>query len=148
MRFSEEFAGYCNGEDVDFSLRMSACGRLVVAGRAKLLHLHAHYGRPDSFGMGYWTLRNLHSVHRRCVPNRRWWDTAAFYYAFGMDTLIRAAWLVCPGENWERLKFVCGRMCFFLEVLCGKHRRKDAGDACRGGFGRGARTGSNELAGR
>lgn len=129
VRFTEEFSGYSNGEDVDFSRRMSTHGRLVVAGRAKALHLHASCGRPDPFGMGYWTLRNLHSVHRRCVANRGWWDAARFCYSFGMDTLVRAAWLIRPGDNLERLKFVCGRLTFFLELSGLKHRTTTEAEA-------------------
>jgi GT2 family glycosyltransferase len=117
VRFNEGFSGYSNSEDLDFSLRIGAHGRIIKCGEAIAHHLHEPGGRPNAYQMGYWTTRNLHHIHCTCLPQRRWWDACWFYYAFAMDALIRTVGLILPGQVAERFQFVRGRWTAVLELL-------------------------------
>lgn len=125
--FNETFQGYSSGEDLEFSLRMGREGLLLLAADARMVHLHDTAGRPDSFMMGYMGLKNLHHIQRTCLTGRTWRDGAWFVYAFGMDTLIRAMWLVYPGETWERVQFLRGRLRYFRELLWKAAREAEPG---------------------
>lgn len=120
VRFNEGFGGHSTGEDVDFSLRMARCGRLVVAGKARLLHLTDTGGRPNTYRMGYTGIRNSYDIHRRCLPNRTWRDGAWFAYAYGMDAVMRTVNLLAPGDRRRRWDFLRGRLRFLAEVLSGR----------------------------
>lgn len=122
--FDETFSGYSNGEDLEFSLRMRAHGRLVVAGTARAWHLRESSGRPNAYQMGYAGLTNLYRIHRHCLDRRTWRDAAWFLYAFGMDTLIRGGALIRPGETWQKIRFLQGRLRFFFQLprLARSHR--------------------------
>lgn len=115
--FNEGFAGYANGEDLEFSLKALRKGRLVVAGGARALHLHETAGRPDSFQMGYRTVANAYEIHRRCLADRTRRDAAYFAYAYALDTLIRGLAVVRLTGAGPRLRFVRGRIGFFRELL-------------------------------
>jgi len=118
--FNERFEGYGNGEDLDFSFRIRPKGRLAVAGRARVLHLHDEGGRPDAYEMGYESVRNWHDIHRRCLPNRTWADVAYFLYAFWLDALIQFV-AVLKGENLQgRWRFLLGRVRFLVDLCLGK----------------------------
>ncbi len=115
--FNEQFAGYANGEDLDFSLRMSRCGRLVVATGARLDHHHEPGGRPDPYALGFSTIRNAWEIHARCLRPRRLRDVSWFGYAFTLDTLIQCAPVLSPpGPAW-RLAYGRGRMACLLSLL-------------------------------
>jgi hypothetical protein len=120
VQFNESFLGYSNSEDLDFSLRMGVHGRLVTNGKAVARHLHAPEGRPNAFQMGYWTTRNLHQIHRTCLPQRRWSDACWFYYAFAMDALIRTVGLIRPRDVLQRFHFVRGRWTALLQLVLGQ----------------------------
>src|SRR5207249_3282879 len=70
--FNELFSGYGNGEDLEFSLRMRTQGTVLVAGKARILHLQEPGGRPDTNQMAYTNLRNAYYIHRHCIPDRSW----------------------------------------------------------------------------
>src|SRR5690606_34581860 len=57
-RFSEFFAGYSQGEDLEMSLRVGRHWRLVCAGDARIIHNKAKEGRPGSFLKGKMDVRN------------------------------------------------------------------------------------------
>jgi GT2 family glycosyltransferase len=119
--FNEQFLGYSNGEDLEFSLRMKRHGRLYVAGRARLLHIRDSEGRPDVYKMGYMNLYNAYYIHQHCVPRRRWWDAIWFFYAYGVDSLIRlGVSLVRRRADSELPLFLRGRLDFFVDLLRGK----------------------------
>lgn len=122
VRFNEGFGGHSTGEDVDFSLRMARCGRLVVAGKARLLHLTDTGGRPNTYRMGYTGIRNSYDIHRRCLPHRTWRDGAWFAYAYGMDAAMRSLNLLTPGDRRRRWDFLRGRMHFLAEILSGRFK--------------------------
>jgi GT2 family glycosyltransferase len=115
--FNEQFHGYAHGEDLEFSLLMRANGKVVVAGQARVLHLRADGGRPDSYQTGYFGLRNLYYIHRTCLADRTRRDAAYFWYAFGVDTLVRLAALIRPREVRARWQFVRGRLGFLGRLV-------------------------------
>lgn len=114
--FDAGFTGYGNGEDLDFSLRARAHGRLVVAGAARVLHLHAEGGRPDPERSAYDGARNLLRIHGTCGPVRRPGALAWFIYAYACDTALRLLTIARPGPLRARWQFVRGRMRFLWEL--------------------------------
>jgi GT2 family glycosyltransferase len=117
--YNETFRGYANAEDIEFSMRMQARGKVVLAGKAGLLHLHDGDGRPDPWQMGYLNLRNAYYIHRHCLERRTWKDGAWFFYAFGLDTLVRAVNLFRPRRTRDTWQYLQGRMHGFHELLRG-----------------------------
>jgi len=108
--FEENFGGYAQGEDLDFSLRLRAKGKLVIARAARLQHLCDPGGRPDAFRVGYMELYNRYHIHRRAIPGRGWRDAVWFAYAWTVDTLLLARHVRSP-RDWGRVtKQVAGRM--------------------------------------
>jgi GT2 family glycosyltransferase len=114
--FNERFGGHSMGEDLDFSLRMGQRGKLMVNGKARVLHMIEPAGRPNSYMLGYTGMRNAHLIHRECLKNRTWLDALWFVYAYFMDSLIRMLGLVRPGVILQRWRFLLGRLRFFLEM--------------------------------
>ncbi len=121
--FNELYSGYSNGEDLEFSLRMSSRGRLVLTGRARVLHLKEDSGRPSAYELGYLSIHNAYDIHRRCLPSRTWRDAVWFVYAYGLDTLMVLAKLVFPRGTHERWQYAKGRLRFFSQLL----RRQEQG---------------------
>lgn len=117
VRFNEDFGGHSTGEDLDVSLRMARHGRLMVSGKAHILHLHESAGRPNMSMMAYSGIRNAYDIHCRCLPNRSFLDATWFMYAYGTDTLLRGIMLLRPGGISLRWDFLRGRMRFFRECL-------------------------------
>jgi GT2 family glycosyltransferase len=117
VKFNEDFGGHSTGEDLDVSLRMARHGKLMLAGKAHVLHLPDRAGRPNSFMMAYAGVSNAHDIHRRCLRDRSLLDAAWFMYAFGMDTILRGLTCLRPGQISRRLHFVRGRARFFFERL-------------------------------
>src|SRR5256885_74701 len=103
-RFYEGFGGYAQGEDLDFSLRMRKQGTLVVAGRARALHLHASGGRPAPFRHGYMEIWNRYEIHRRDRGYRSGGDRIRFAYAWTLDTLLLTRHLLVPFRTAAILK--------------------------------------------
>ena len=106
--YNPAFAGYANGEDLEFSLRARRGGRLVVAGRARALHLHDAAGRPDAYRLGVMTGQNSHAIHRTCLPRRSWKDRAWFWYAALVNVAIGVAELAGRGDRTTRLQYLSG----------------------------------------
>lgn len=100
--FFSEFAGYAQGEDLDFSLRMRPHGKLLLACDARLQHLHDASGRPDGYRIGYMAIANRWQIHRRGLADRTPRDAARFVYAWGLDTLLMARHLLVPAR-WKRV---------------------------------------------
>ncbi len=123
--FNEGFGGHSTGEDLDLSLRMARHGKLLVAGKAHILHLHDKAGRPNSFMMAYAGIHNAYDIHRRCLPNRSFLDGVRFMYAFGMDTVLRSLTFLRPGQVSRRWNFIRGRALFFFERLFGRRSKLD-----------------------
>ena len=87
-RFNDQFAGYSNGEDLEFGLRMRSHGRLLMVGSARAQHLHEASGRPDAYALGKMTAKNNCVIHATCLRNRTWRDAARFVYATAVDVAL------------------------------------------------------------
>ncbi|HEU4628920.1 MAG TPA: glycosyltransferase [Gemmatimonadaceae bacterium] len=117
LGFHAGLDGYAQGEDLEFSLRARRHGRLLVAGAARVLHLHEPAGRPDAFRLGYMAIHNRYQIHRRGLPDRRWRDVAWFTYAWTLDTLLLVARLVVPRHAAATVKEMAGRMRAAYDLL-------------------------------
>jgi len=117
VKFNEDFGGHSTGEDLDVSLRMARHGKLMLAGRAHVLHLPDRAGRPNSYRSAYAGIRNAYDIHRRCLPDRTWRDEFWFFYAYAMDTLLRGLTILRPGQVQRRWNFVRGRTRFFWDRI-------------------------------
>lgn len=109
LGFFEGFRGYCQGEDLEFSLRAARKGTLVMAGAARVLHLHEASGRPDHFKRGYMAIYNRYQIHRRGLDGRTWRDGAWFCYAWTVDSLLLLRHMVVPRRIGPTLKQIAGR---------------------------------------
>jgi GT2 family glycosyltransferase len=119
LGFREAFAGYAQGEDLEFSLRARRRGKLVVAGSARLQHLHDASGRPDYYKIGYMAIRNRFELHRTGLDGRGWRDVVWFVYAWTVDTVMLARRFARPGyarATWQELR---GRMKAAGELVFG-----------------------------
>jgi GT2 family glycosyltransferase len=117
--FNEEFSGYAQGEDLEFSRRACARGRLFTACRARVVDAHEGGGRPDHFRLGYMAIYNRYRIHRM-LPKRRFRDVAWFVYAWTVDTMLMARYVVVPdlwGATWNE---VLGRMKAGWDLLRGR----------------------------
>jgi GT2 family glycosyltransferase len=108
--FSERFFGYSQGEDLFFSLLMRRRGKLLVAGKAHLRHLHNPSGRPDHFKLGYMAIYNRYYIHRHGLENRTWRDSAWFTYAWTLDSLFLLRYLFAPGQWRATVQHLSGRL--------------------------------------
>ena len=120
VKFNESFGGHSTGEDLDVSLRMGRHGKLMLAGKAHVLHLPDQAGRPNIQMMAYAGIHNSYAIHRRCLADRSFADGVYFMYSYGMDTLLRAVVMLRPGQVALRWKFVRGRCRFFADRLFGR----------------------------
>ncbi|HEY8536552.1 MAG TPA: glycosyltransferase [Vicinamibacterales bacterium] len=124
VRFDERFAGYANGEDLDFGLRMARRGRLVIATRAAIRHEHVAAGRPDPYRLGYMTVENAWVIQHRALRCRTWRDAARFAWAFGADTIVQTAAIARPpGPSW-RIAHARGRLACLTRLLTSGIRRR------------------------
>ncbi len=117
VRFNENFGGHSTGEDLDVSLRMARHGKLMLAGKAHVLHLPDQAGRPNTRMMAYAGIHNAYDIHRRCMADRSFKDAVYFMYAYGMDTLLRGLTFLRPGQVARRWNFIRGRCQFFADCL-------------------------------
>ncbi len=79
LRFAEDLAGYSLYDDVDFSMRARAVGRLVVCPKARLTHRLSATGRPDPSSAAAMEVTHRYWLIRRHMPspaNRLayWWS--------------------------------------------------------------------------
>jgi len=115
--FNEGFAGYAQGEDLDFSLRARPQGRLLIAGTARVLHLHEPSGRPDAFRRGFMEIHNRYQIHQRALPDRTWRDVAWFIYAWALDTAMLLRHLSVPTRALGTLRQIAGRLSATIRIL-------------------------------
>lgn len=94
-RFSEFFAGYGQGEDLEMSLRIGRGWRLLWSGDAHVLHLHASGGRPGGYAKGRMDVRNRYFIWRRHTPapatvyRVRFWADMMFIAGWDLLTFLR-----------------------------------------------------------
>jgi GT2 family glycosyltransferase len=116
-QFAEDFSGYGQGEDLEFSLRVGRLGRLLMAPSARLEHLHAAAGRPDHFRLGYMAIRNRYLIHRRGLVDRSTIDAVRFWYAWGVDSFLLLRYMVVPSRILSTLRHLLGRIAGALSVV-------------------------------
>jgi GT2 family glycosyltransferase len=114
--FQERFAGYANGEDLEFSLRMGRLGALLVTGAARAVHLHEPAGRPSPDHYGAMTVENAYAIHRTCLERRSWTDAAWFRYAYLVDGLLQSPNLLRPGLTGWFWRYLRGYWRAYLKV--------------------------------
>lgn len=107
--FYHRFSGYSQGEDLDFSLQMRKTGKILLANRARMKHLHDPAGRPDAYKHGYMVISNLFEIHRRAFPDRTWRDLCFFAYAWTLDTIWLSRYLLFPTRIRSTLQHIIGR---------------------------------------
>ncbi|HEY8258065.1 MAG TPA: glycosyltransferase family 2 protein [Gemmatimonadales bacterium] len=107
--FVEGFDGYGSGEDLEFSLRVSRQGKLVMAAAAQVEHLHERGGRPDEEELGYATLRNHHSIHSASWGRFRW-AQMWFAYATLAESLLQSVHLVRPHLSRGTWRYLRGTL--------------------------------------
>lgn len=110
LGFHAALDGYAQGEDLEFSLRARRHGPLLMAGGARVLHLHEAAGRPDAFRLGYMAIHNRYQIHRRGLADRRARDVAWFAYAWTLDTLLLARHLPRPAHAPRAAREMAGRV--------------------------------------
>lgn len=120
LGFNEAFAGYGQGEDLEFSLRARKKGRLVLATGARLRHLHEGGGRPDNFKLGYMAIHNRYVIHRQGIDNRSWRDVVLFAYAWGIDTVMMLRHIVFPSRCIAVLHQLGGRLKAVVDLMRGR----------------------------
>jgi GT2 family glycosyltransferase len=118
--FYEAFDGYALGEDLDFSLRMRAKGRLVIAGAARVLHFIDPKGRPSAFETGYMSVYNRYQIHRRAFPDRTRSDRFWFGYSWILDTLLLARFILSPSKSVTNLFKIAGRLKAGYDIARGR----------------------------
>lgn len=118
--FNERFAGYAQGEDLEFSLRMRSHGRLVLAGGARVLHLRAVGGRPNAYRRGYMEIRNRYEIHRTAPARRNWRHRFGFGYCWTVDSILLAMDLGVRGRWAEALARLAGRAKAAIQIARGR----------------------------
>ncbi len=118
--FSEQLQGYCQGEDLEFSLRIRDHGRLVIASRARVRHLTDRDGRPDPFQKGYMEIYNHYYVHRSALRRRTWRDVTWFSYAWTLHTLFLTLNLFRPSHSQTTVRLIAGRCKAAWDIATGR----------------------------
>ncbi len=118
--FYEGFGGYGQGEDLEFSLRAGRSGKLLLAGAARVLHLHEPAGRPDSYRLGYMALYNSYQIHRRGLLDRKWRDVSWFIYAWTVDTLLLGRHFLLPTRWVSTAREIAGRLSAGYDIVAGQ----------------------------
>jgi GT2 family glycosyltransferase len=120
LKFKEEFRGYAQSEDVEFSLRAARFGKLLLAAHAQYRDDHAPAGRPDAYQLGYMAIRNRYLIHRDAFPHRDFRDVLWFVYAWTLDTLLFARFLRSPRQWVPAAREVAGRLRATYDILVGR----------------------------
>lgn len=108
VTFQEQFGGYGQSEDLDFSLRARPRGKLVVAGKAQLLHLPDDRGRPDHYRREYMAICNRYFIHREVYPDLL--SRLNFIYGWLIDSVFLLRGLFSPGRFRQSSAQLHGRL--------------------------------------
>jgi len=125
LRFSDAFrslSGYSQGEDKEFSYRVSQHGALLVEPRAKLYHYEAPKTGYDKRAKGRAVALSRFYFLRDTVRPRPWrW--AAFWLALSGYTLIRVLAVLAGGgrSEWHRVQGLAGAIRDILLHRTGGH---------------------------
>ncbi len=122
LGFNELFEGYAQAEDLEFSLRARRCGKLVLAGAARLLHLPDPSGRPSHYWKGYMNFQNRYRIHRRSLPHRTHSDVLWFIYASVIDRLLFLRHVILPGRWLFVTNYLRGELLALCDIVRGTRR--------------------------
>lgn len=103
MRFSEFFAGYSWGEDLEMSLRIRRKWRVVFCGDARVWHFKAPAARPPAFSKGRMEVRNRYFIWRRYSPKASLVNRIRFFLDLAFIFLMDVAWFVA--RPWRHQHF-------------------------------------------
>lgn len=110
LGFNEQFNGYCQAEDLEFSCRAAKYGKLLIGTKATALHLQEPSGRPDQMRLGRMEVLNRYLVHRTALTNRSWRDVLRFAYAQSLFNTIHAVSLLARGRVRDGFYYAAGLM--------------------------------------
>jgi len=80
--FSEDYThNYCQGEDKDFSLRVSQKYNLYIQPAAKLYHYPSPIERPEKYRQGRDIVLSAYRLFSRYIRRNKY-ETVLFYYSF------------------------------------------------------------------
>lgn len=108
MRFSEFFAGYSYGEDVEMALRIRRTWRVVCCGDARTIHRASPSGRPPSFEKGQMEVRNRFFIWKRYCAGASLGDRLRFYLDFVFLFLMDVSWFLARPWKWHPLAHAGG----------------------------------------
>jgi glycogen synthase len=96
MRFSDFFAGYSWGEDVEMSLRIRRYWRVLCCGDARVYHrgLESTGGRPASFTRGQMEVRNRYFIWKRYSAETTLLNRIRFHLDLLFLFALDLAWFV------------------------------------------------------
>jgi len=126
LGFRETFGGYAQGEDLDVSLRARHQGKLLMAGAARVRHLHDANGRPDHYNLGYMAIYNRYQIHRQGLSDRAWRDIAWFTYAWLMDSILLARQFFRPAQIIPTMQQWVGRAKASYDLVMSRWRHEKA----------------------
>lgn len=124
QQFREEFEGYAQGEDLEFSLRAALFGDLRVAAGAVVRDTHAPVGRPRGVERGYFSLRNRFLIHRIRPENLSLSRKSWFIYTWTMDTIFLLRHLPYPRRWVPVAQEVAGRVLAGCDLIRGRKARR------------------------
>lgn len=129
LGFNEQFDGYCQAEDLEFSLRAAKHGKLLICTKATALHLQEPGGRPDQRRLGRMEVLNRYLVHRIGLTDRNWRDAVRFAYAQTLFNAIHAVSLLGRGRVRDGLNYVAGLVEGLGDVCQSRGKRRSAATA-------------------
>jgi GT2 family glycosyltransferase len=117
LGFSESFQGYANGEDLEFSIRAGAFGRLLMVNEAELLHLRDPAGRPSLVDYAYISLVHQQRIHEAVWGTRSQGARLWFAYAATADALLQSLNLLRPSRARSTWLHLRGTVRFFHDCF-------------------------------
>jgi len=120
ISFSTYFEGYGLYEDMDFCLRASEHGKLLVNTNAKLEHHHAEEGRPNKYNYGKMVLRNGWYVWHVKYPNPSLKAKVKWNLINGLLIILRFSNVLTTAKRKEAFTESIGRIVGWLSLLFNK----------------------------
>lgn len=125
IRFSPYFEGYGLYEDLDFTLRASFIGKMVVHTGAQLYHYHDAGGRPNKCIYGKMVVRNGWYVWRLKYPKPRLKAKLKWYSTVTLLMLIRYTNALTGSKKKEAFTEAYGRTKGLLSLVFNPPQRID-----------------------
>jgi len=117
LGFNERFVRYANGEDLEFSLRAKKLGKLLLAGSARLCHLHDSSGRLDQRELSRTTAVNNLAIFEGQLPNRTCFDYSYFFYGYFINMLLEQLGFLRARQPMQAFRSLQGHFEFVLYLL-------------------------------